>query len=714
MGNYTLGKYEEGWHSSDGRQISFIVTQSCNLRCKYCYMVDKNDEHKMTFQVAKDAIDFFLDHQELFNSDYVVLDFIGGEPLLEIDLIDEITDYFKLETYRRNSNWFGKYRISMSTNGLLYSDPKVQKYIMKNKENLSIGISIDGTKEKHNLQRVYPDGSGSYDDVAKNVKLWIRQYPDAHTKVTIGHDDLRYVKESIIHLWDMGIKSVPANTIFEDVWEDGDDIIFEEQLRELADYIIEHHLWDKYNTTLFSEDLGYKQADDELNNNFCGTGYAYAVDSLGNLYPCIRYVGYSLENKEAIDFGNIYEGLKLDRIRPFKVLNAKTQSPKECLQCPVSTGCAYCQAYNYDSSIHSTNFERSMSSCKMHKARVRANHYYWAKLYNKFGVQRRKKGGAFRHFEKQMYFMLGDDSVQLCSNYNYIDNHNLMSKEIICQGLKKASEDFYQPYFLHSDSENITALYSDPEFRRLLEGHVIKHIVSYDMARSPEIFQFVKASDIIFTLRQEDISKIQESKLKNCILLVKDDEVPLLSEWVKKIIPYVDRINLKCEINNKADLDMYGKQLQIIEEIFLNQLKNNHFCEISVLTDRLYIEEMYNCYAGEKNITLAPDGMYYTCPAFYFGKKELEPEFMMTRLERSPICKECDAFQCERCVYLSKNRTLEYNIPSELQCLKSHKQRKVSMHLQEELKSQFPDSKFVQIPDIEYDDPCQKVMWSWR
>lgn len=290
MGKYILGKFDEGWHANDGRQISFIVTQNCNLRCKYCYMVDKNDEHKMTFQVAKDAIDFFLDHQELFNSDYVNLDFIGGEPLLEIDLIDKITDYFKLETYRRNSNWFGKYRISMSTNGLLYAEPKVQRYILKNKENLSIGISIDGIKEKHDLQRVYPDGSGSYEDVVKNVRLWVEQYPDAITKVTIGHDDLKYVKDSIIHLWNLGIKSVPANTIFEDVWEEGDDKLFETQLRELADYIIENQLWDKYNTTLFTEDLGFKQTEDELNSNICGTGHGYSVDSLGNLYPCIRYV----------------------------------------------------------------------------------------------------------------------------------------------------------------------------------------------------------------------------------------------------------------------------------------------------------------------------------------------------------------------------------------------------------------------------------------
>ncbi len=633
---------------------------------------------------------------------------------MEIDLIDEITDYFKIETYRRNSNWFGKYRISISTNGLLYSDTKVQRYIMKNKENLSIGISIDGTREKHDLQRVYPDGTGSYDDVEKSVKLWIKQYPNAHTKVTIGHNDLKYVKDSIIHLWNLGIKTVPANTVFEDIWEDGDDKIFERQLRDLADYIIEHQLWDKYNTTLFSEDLGYKQSEDELNNNFCGTGHAYAVDSLGNLYPCIRYVGYSLEHKDAIDFGNIYEGLKLDRMRPFKVLNVKTQSPNECLQCPVSTGCAYCQAQNYDSSVHNTNFERSISSCKMHKARVRANHYYWAKLYNKFNIQRKKDGGAIRYFEKQMYFMLGDDCEKLCANYSFTGDGKLMRKETILQGLKRASEEFYQPYFLHSRSEDILSLYSDSELLELLEGHVIKHIVPYEFVNSSEIFQVVRVPDIIFTIRKENIDRVQNNKIKNCILIVQGDEIPLLGGWIEKIIPYLERINLKCEVRNKTELNQYEEQLQRVETIFLNQIKDGHFCEISVLTDRLYVEGMENCFAGEKNITLAPDGKYYTCPAFYYHRKRVqEPEFVMTRLERSPVCKVCDAYQCERCVYLNKERTLEYNVPSELQCLKSHRERKRTMHLQEELEKNFPSVNFMRIAEVNYDDPCQKVMWMW-
>lgn len=130
------------------------------------------------------------------------------------------------------------------------------------------------------MQRVYPDGRGSYEDVEKNVKLWLKQYPDASTKVTIGHDDLKYVKDSIVHLWNLGIKFVPANTVFENVWEDGDDKIFELQLKELADYIIDNKLWNKYSTTLFGENIGFKQIEEEMNKNFCGTGRAYAVDSM--------------------------------------------------------------------------------------------------------------------------------------------------------------------------------------------------------------------------------------------------------------------------------------------------------------------------------------------------------------------------------------------------------------------------------------------------
>ena len=151
---------------------------------------------------------------------------------------------------------------------------------------VSIGITIDGIKEKHDMQRIFPDGSGSYDIVEKNVKLWLKQYCFASTKVTISHHDLPYLKESIIHLWNLGIRIVPANVVFEDVWKEGDDNVFENQLVELADYIIDNQLWNTYNTTLFTDRIGYKQTYDEKMRNYCGTGKSYAFDSEGKIYPC--------------------------------------------------------------------------------------------------------------------------------------------------------------------------------------------------------------------------------------------------------------------------------------------------------------------------------------------------------------------------------------------------------------------------------------------
>ena len=92
------------------------------------------------------------------------------------------------------------------------------------------------------MQRVFPDGSGSYDIIRKNVDLWLTQF-DGSTKVTFASDDLPLLKESIIQLLNDGIKDISANVVFEDVWKEGDDQVFEEQLKQLADYIIDNDLY---------------------------------------------------------------------------------------------------------------------------------------------------------------------------------------------------------------------------------------------------------------------------------------------------------------------------------------------------------------------------------------------------------------------------------------------------------------------------------------
>lgn len=381
-------KNEEVWQSGVAKNITFIVTKDCQLACKYCYLVGKNINERMTFEVAKKAIDYILNNENVFKEESVIWDFIGGEPFLEIDLIDEICDYLKAQMYLRNHHWFNSYRFSFSTNGINYDSEKVQRFIKKNLNHLSIGITIDGTEIKHDLNRIYKNtNKGSYRDVARNIPLWLEQFPNAGTKVTISSADIPYIKESVLHLYSLGIHEVNINCVFEDVWNDYDDILFENQLILLANEIIDNGYYENFACSFFSEQIG-KPMDKILENqNWCGAGRMLSIDAAGNFYPCTRFAQYSLRGKKAWIIGNVNDGIDNNKLRPFLTLDRLTQSKSECLECEVASGCAWCQGENYDAADTPTIYQRSTAICKMHKARVRANNYYWNKLYRKLELE---------------------------------------------------------------------------------------------------------------------------------------------------------------------------------------------------------------------------------------------------------------------------------------------------------------------------------------
>lgn len=368
------------WQEGIAKSITFIVTKDCQLACRYCYLVGKNAHEKMPFDVAKKAIDYILSNRELFNEPSVVFDFIGGEPLLEIELIDKICDYLKLQMYLLEHPWFESYRFNFSTNGLMYADTMVQKFITKNLDHISMGITIDGTQRKHDSQRIYKNGKGSYQDVVKCIPLWLEQFPNSGTKVTVGSDDLPYISESVLHLYSLGIKEVNINCVFEKVWKEGDDLLFEEQLLQLADEIINKKLYENHSCSFFIDSIG-KPLDKKLDNqNWCGAGRMLSIDAKGDFYPCTRFAAYSLRSKQAIIIGNINDGINTNKLRPFLTLDRCTQSLPECIDCEVASGCAWCQGENYDAANTETIFQRSTAICKMHKARVRANNYYWSRI----------------------------------------------------------------------------------------------------------------------------------------------------------------------------------------------------------------------------------------------------------------------------------------------------------------------------------------------
>lgn len=694
------------WRHNESQQLTFVITQECNLRCGYCYMVGKNDKHRMNFDTAKKIMDFFIDNREsLFVADYVVLDFIGGEPLLEIDLIDQMIDYFRLTTYKRKSKWFGKFRIMMQSNGVLVDSEKFQKFLRKNKNLVSLGITIDGRERKHDLQRVFPNGEGSYAVVEKNYKMAMEQGLINSTKVTFGHEDLKYIKESIIHLWSLGIENVPANIVFEDVWEEGDDIIYEEQLTSLADYVIDNNLWKKYNTTLFFDNLGFKATEDVMMNASCGTGNMYCVDDKGNIYNCIRFMEYSLNGKPSKKIGDIYNGIDFDRKRPLQTLFPKYISEQKCIDCKISMNCAYCSGNDYDVSDTDSMFYRATAICDMHKARVRANNYFWARLYNECDVSRQVE---YKN-EYFMYFVLSSDCVNFC-DFPAASVKEFMKPEDLIKGLAYAFSNFYQPVFIHSDDSEkwLEDLLHSEQYGEMLSKelrrHIVRHIKKYESG--------AEGKNILYVF--DDGNKIPTKDLQcPAILSIDATNLECLAERVRQILPFVSRININLvHVDYSFDLKEYEKQLQLIGDILFEYFRKGICKEIRQLTDRIFSEKMNNCFAGEKNITLAPDGKFYFCPAFYFDGSldiDFEKSQKLTMLSKSPGCDCCDAYQCNRCIYKNYVGTGELNTPTKIQCTIAHLERKCSAELLKRLQEQnIFNHKYYNIPPLEYDDPLEQ------
>lgn len=362
------------------RTITFIVTKDCQLACKYCYLVGKNSNEVMSINIAQLAVNKILDAESFFEEDSVVWDFIGGEPLLEIDLISQVVNHIEKQLNIRNHRWKNSWSIRITTNGLLYNSLKVQKFIDRYHDILDISISIDGTREKQDLNRIFPNGKGTYNQVIKNVRTWVNQFDNVSTKMVISSDDLPFVKNSAIHLLDIGIKKLDMNLVVENVWKDGDDKILEQQLIEFADSVVHRKLYEGRQLFIFEESIGLP-----FNVNFdskpCGS-MMLSIDASGNFYTCLRFAAYSLRDKRPRYIGNVKSGINKNMLRPYILIDELSQSPNTCKKCDVATGCRWCPAENYDASQTNTIFERSIAICKMHKARVRAKNYYWNLLQN--------------------------------------------------------------------------------------------------------------------------------------------------------------------------------------------------------------------------------------------------------------------------------------------------------------------------------------------
>ena len=377
-------------HEDMAKTVTIQVTDACNLACTYCYQINKN-KHSIPIEYGEKFIDDLLagkydEYGNYSNSQGIILEFIGGEPFLEIDKINHFTEYFIQRMIDLNHPWLNLYRISICSNGVLYFNPKVQEYIQKYSKQLSFSISIDGNKQLHDACRVFPDGSGSYDIAIAGVEHYMKTYGvQMGSKMTIAPSNVNFVYEAVLGLIDKGYHEINLNCVYEDGWTIEHAKILYTQLKQLADYLIQSKHYEDTYISMF-EPMMFKPKAPEDNGNWCGgTGSMLAIDWKGDLYPCIRYMESSLgTDQKPFIVGNVMTGLlstpeQCENNKCLKCITRRSQSSDECFNCPIADGCAWCSAYNYQ--CFGTANQRATFSCIMHKARCLANAYYWNKCY---------------------------------------------------------------------------------------------------------------------------------------------------------------------------------------------------------------------------------------------------------------------------------------------------------------------------------------------
>lgn len=379
-------KHKGEEHPNIVKNFTFQVTEACSLACTYCYQIAKTSK-RMSFDTARRIVDRLYDDDN-GKSEAIILEFIGGEPLLEVELIDKIIDYFMYQGILRNHRWATYFMVSICSNGVAYFEPKVQEFIKKHQKHLSFSISIDGYKELHDACRVFPDGRGSYDiAVAGALSHMINYNPYMGTKMTFAPENIEYASNAIINLIQLGYKQINANCVFEEGWTLDHAKIFYNELKKASDWIIHNNQEEVY-LSLFEENK-FAPLNHDDNQNYCGgNGAMLAVDPDGTFYPCIRYMPTSIgKDRPAIMCGDMNTGIDWGTLDCMRCITRRSQSTDECWDCPIANGCAWCTAYNYQK--FGTINKRATYICEMHKAQSLANVYFWNKVYKKHNMSDR-------------------------------------------------------------------------------------------------------------------------------------------------------------------------------------------------------------------------------------------------------------------------------------------------------------------------------------
>ena len=259
----------------------------------------------------------------------------------------------------------------------------------------------------------------------------------------------------------------------------------------------------------------------------------------------------------------------------------------------------------------------------------------------------------------------------------------------------------------------------------MMENLMIQFVYpAYDLPQEyTELIESIDHSKIKPTADDADVLVLNglrnvESIDVPIVLRVSKQELFDSEKRIAELLGKTPRLNIvltDVETFKNEDFEIYKALLGRLAEVVKSMYIEGKSPQLNLLTDRMMLNEMNNCGAGDTNITLAPNGRFYICPAFYYEDEadsigDLEHGLdiknkQLYKLEYAPICRHCDAWQCKRCVWLNRKTTHEVNTPSHEQCVVAHLERNASRELLQNIRKHGTFLPQQEIKEIDYLDP---------
>ena len=346
------------------KALCLHIAHDCNLACKYCF-AEEGEYHGrralMSFEVGKKALDFLIANSG--NRVNLEVDFFGGEPLMNWDVVKQLVEYGRSREKECNK----KFRFTITTNGVLLND-EIMDFC--NREMSNVVLSLDGRKEVNDRMRPFRNGSGSYDLIVPKFQKFAesRGTKDYFVRGTFTRNNLDFSKD-VLHFADLGFKKLSIEPVVADpkepysIREEDLPKIMEEYDRLAKEFIKREKEGRGFQFFHFMIDLNQGPCVAKRLSG-CGSGTEYlAVTPWGDFYPCHQFVGM-----EDFLLGNVDEGITNAKVRDeFKLCNVYAR--EKCRDCFArfycSGGCA-ANAYNFSGDITGA-YE---IGCAMQKKRI--------------------------------------------------------------------------------------------------------------------------------------------------------------------------------------------------------------------------------------------------------------------------------------------------------------------------------------------------------